>query len=112
MQRAAVRDRPKNDGMTDRQTWDERAARLGCEPRSVLGRAVAPMLSPERRLDMVYAHAAGTSPPVSGVAMLSVEPVPANTETVDEPAKERAKVWSATLAESARRHGRCGSQGI
>jgi hypothetical protein len=83
MQAAAVRDRQaKNDGMTDRETWEETAARLGWRHRSVLGaeagvdpataaaieagsaptdvspRQSTPQSSPEQRLDAAYAHAA------------------------------------------------------
>ena len=59
MQRAAVKDRhAKNDGMTDRDTWQATAAQLGWEHSSVLGRAAAPVLSPGEQLDVAYRHAA------------------------------------------------------
>lgn len=59
MQSAAVRDRrAKNDGMTDRQTWDATAARLGWQHDSVLRQVTAPALSNSERLDQAYAHAA------------------------------------------------------
>ena len=59
MQSAAVRDRrAKNDGMTDRETWDATAERLGWRHASVLGRVSAPALGDAERLDAAYRHAA------------------------------------------------------
>ena len=59
MQSAAVRDRrAKNDGMTDRATWDATAARLGWQHRSVLGQVPTPVPSDGVRLDLAYTHAA------------------------------------------------------
>ncbi|MGI4798035.1 MAG: MobF family relaxase [Janthinobacterium lividum] len=59
MQSAAVKGRrAKNDGMTDRDTWQATAAGLGWEHGSVLGRTVAPDLSPGERLEVAYGHAA------------------------------------------------------
>lgn len=59
MQSAAVRDRrAKNDGLTDRQTWEATAERLGWRHASVLGQAMAPVLSEGERLEQAYQHAA------------------------------------------------------
>jgi conjugative relaxase-like TrwC/TraI family protein len=51
MQSAAVRDRrAKNDGLTDRQTWEATAERLGWRHGSVLGQATAPVpIVPQRK---------------------------------------------------------------
>ncbi len=59
MQSAAVRDRrAKNDGMTDRETWEATAERLGWRHRSVLDRVAAPAPTDSARLDQAYGHAA------------------------------------------------------